>query len=86
MVENKRESSGKQDESSIRGFGQAYRKAMPFINGFYVMAAATALMGWLGWQADAWLATKPILFIVGLFLGLGVGFYHMIRLLSKIED
>jgi F0F1-type ATP synthase assembly protein I len=71
--------------SGIGGFSTAYRKALPYINGFYVLAAAVALMGWLGWIADANLKTKPVFFLIGLFIGMFTGFYNMFKLLKKLE-
>ena len=71
--------------SEISGFSQAYRKAMPYVNGFYVLAAAVALIGWLGWIVDANLNTKPVFFLIGLFVGMFTGFYNMYKLLKKLD-
>jgi len=40
-------------------------------------ALATALFLFLGWLADGWLGTKPLLTIVGAFVGAGAGFYSL---------
>jgi F0F1-type ATP synthase assembly protein I len=40
-------------------------------------ALATGLFLLLGWFADGWLGTKPLLTIVGAFLGAGAGFYSL---------
>ncbi len=40
-------------------------------------ALATALFLFLGWFADGWLGTKPLLTIVGAFVGAGAGFYSL---------
>ena len=71
--------------SEIGGFANSYRKAMPYITSFYVMAAAVALLGWLGWFVDDKLQTKPIFFICGLFIGLITGFFNLYKLLSNLE-
>ena len=78
-------SAHQEPTSEIRGFSQAYRKAMPYVNGFYVLAAAVALIGWLGWIVDANLNTKPVFFLIGLFVGMFTGFYNMFKLLKKLE-
>ncbi len=72
--------------SEMGGFAAAYRKAMPYINSFYVLAAAVAIFGWLGWLADTAFGTKPVLFISGLFLGMISGFYYMYKMLKNLED
>ena len=58
---------------------------MPYINSFYVLAAAVAFMGWIGWLVDAHFDTKPLFFLAGLFLGMIAGFYNLFKLLKKIE-
>lgn len=40
-------------------------------------ALSTLLFLWLGVKADAWLGTKPVLTLVGAFVGAAAGFYHM---------
>ncbi len=40
-------------------------------------ALATVLFLFLGWLADGWLGTKPLLTIVGAFVGAGAGFYSL---------
>lgn len=42
-------------------------------------ALATVLFLFLGWMADGWLGTKPLLTIVGAFVGAGAGFYSLYR-------
>lgn len=71
--------------SEIGGFANSYRKAMPYINIFYVLAAAMALLGWLGWLADAKFQTKPVFFLIGLFSGMILGFYNLFKLLKNLE-
>lgn len=40
-------------------------------------AGATVLFLFIGWLADGWLSTKPLLTIVGAFVGAGAGFYSL---------
>jgi F0F1-type ATP synthase assembly protein I len=40
-------------------------------------ALATLLFLFLGWWADGWLGTKPLLTIIGAFVGAGAGFYSL---------
>lgn len=38
---------------------------------------------WGGWWLDAWLDTKPLAFLGGLFLGAAAGLFTMIRTMGK---
>lgn len=40
-------------------------------------ALSTALFLLLGWVADGWLGTTPLLTVVGAFVGAGAGFYSL---------
>lgn len=40
-------------------------------------ALSTALFLYLGSLADGWLATRPVLTIVGAFIGAAAGFYYL---------
>ena len=40
-------------------------------------ALSTALFLYLGSLADRWLATRPVLTIVGAFVGAAAGFYYL---------
>lgn len=42
-------------------------------------AVATAFFLLLGWVADGWLGTRPLLTILGAFVGAGAGFYNLYR-------
>jgi len=64
----------------------SYRKAAPYINATYVLIAAIAFFGVIGWWLDGKFLTKPLFFIVGLFIGLATGFYQFFKLLKKLEE
>lgn len=40
-------------------------------------AVSTGFFLFVGWQADGWLGTRPLLTIVGAFVGAGAGFYSL---------
>lgn len=42
-------------------------------------AMAIGLFLWLGWKADGWLGTTPLLTLVGAFVGGAAGFYSIYR-------
>ncbi len=49
----------------------------PYLGYGLQWALATGLFLFLGWLADGWLGTKPLLTIVGAFVGAGAGFYSL---------
>ena len=54
--------------------------------GFRVMSefvAAVAVGALIGWQADKWLGTSPILLILFLLLGTAAGFWSVYKLATK---
>ena len=54
--------------------------------GFRVMSefvAAVAVGGLIGWQADKWLGTSPLLLILFLLLGTAAGFWTVYKLATK---
>ncbi len=53
------------------------RAAGQFLGYGLQWALATVLFLFLGWLADGWLGTKPLLTIIGAFVGAGAGFYSL---------
>jgi ATP synthase protein I len=45
----------------------------------YTLIGAIMLLGALGYAADSWLGTSPWLLLLGLLLGIVVGFYELAR-------
>lgn len=39
----------------------------------------------VGWALDRWLDTEPYLIITGIVLGMVVGFYQFIKLISRLS-
>ncbi|HYC24536.1 MAG TPA: AtpZ/AtpI family protein [Roseiarcus sp.] len=71
---NKAEASGA--GGAADGFGGAMGAAMR-VGGEFV--ASVAVGGFIGWQADAWLGTKPAFLIGFFFLGAIAGVWNIIR-------
>jgi len=82
---NPKESKKVQEESQISNLTEAYRKAVPYINIVYVLIGSLFMLGAAGWFADKYCQTKPALTILGIFLGLGVGFYNFFKSLQQLE-
>jgi F0F1-type ATP synthase assembly protein I len=53
------------------------RRSAPFAAASYTLIGAIVVLGGLGYLADGWLGTSPWLLLLGLFLGLVVGFYEL---------
>lgn len=79
------EKDKKINKSPIAELSGAYRKAAPYINSVYVLFAATVVVGLIGWYLDKLFITKPIFTILGLVLGMGVGFYSFFKGLPDLD-
>ena len=49
----------------------------------YGIVGAILLLGTLGFILDRWLESTPWLMLVGLFVGLGIGFYSLRRFIRN---
>ncbi len=78
----------KQDdqESQASNLSRAYRRAMPYLNLVYVLIASIFMIGALGWFSDKYFQTKPAFTIIGIFAGLGIGFYSFFKSLKQLEE
>jgi F0F1-type ATP synthase assembly protein I len=63
-------------QASLRGAG-------PIIGASYTLIGAILLLGGLGYLADSWLGTEPWLLLLGLVLGLVIGFYELARVVWR---
>jgi F0F1-type ATP synthase assembly protein I len=61
-----------------RGFGQGYE----YVAVGFTFAFAILLFGGLGWLVDGWLHTRPLLLLVGAFLG---GFGGFMNIYSRVK-
>ncbi len=50
------------------------------------MVAPIVLLMWVGYRLDAWLGSKPWLFLLGAVLGIAVGFYGMFKRVGIIGN
>jgi F0F1-type ATP synthase assembly protein I len=71
--------------SQISNLSETIRKAVPYLNLAYVLIASILMVGALGWFGDRYFQTKPVLTILGIFLGLGIGFYSIFKSLKHLE-
>ncbi len=69
----------------LSDLAKAFRKAAPYINSTYVLIAAVALFGLLGYWLDSYTGTGPLFFIIGLFLGMISGFYNFYKVIQQLS-
>lgn len=57
------------------------QKAGPAASASYTLFASVFILTLLGWCVDRSIDTSPIGLLIGLFLGLLTGFYHLARVI-----
>jgi len=67
--------------NSFRYMQKILRESGPAAAASYSLIGAVMLLGGLGYLLDKYLHTKPWLLLSGLFLGLAVGFYGLIKVI-----
>ena len=66
-------------ERSARTLQENAERAGPAAGASYGLIGAIILLGGIGWAVDAWQGTSPWFLLLGLLLGLIVGFYELAR-------
>jgi F0F1-type ATP synthase assembly protein I len=67
-------------ERTARSFQENVRQAAPAAGASYTLIGAILLLGGLGYAFDRWTGTeRPWGLMVGLLLGIVVGFYELIK-------
>lgn len=72
--------------SSMRYMQQMIRQAGPAMSGIYTLIGAILLLGGLGYIFDLWKNTTPWGLLIGLLLGIVVGFYELAKAVWKPTD
>ena len=65
--------------SATQYFQRNLSNAAPVAAASYTLIGAIIVLGALGYAADSWLGTSPWLLLLGLLLGIVVGFYELAR-------
>ena len=72
------------DRGGLQGpatqFQRNLRRSASYAAASYTLIGAIIVLGGLGYFADGWFGTSPWLLLVGLLLGIIVGFYELARL------
>jgi len=62
---------------------KTFREAGPYITASYTLIGSILVLGLGGYFLDRWLNTTPWLFLIGIVLGLVVGFYDLAKVVLK---
>ena len=65
---------------SLRFMQESLRRSGPAITAGYTLIGAIVLLGGIGYALDYWRKTSPWFLLVGLLLGLVVGFYELVKI------
>jgi F0F1-type ATP synthase assembly protein I len=68
---------------SARALQENVTSAGPAAAASYTLIGAIVLLGGLGYAIDTWRATSPWGLVIGLMLGLIVGFYELMKAMWK---
>ena len=66
-------------QRSLRAFQDNVRKSGPAAAASYALIGAIILLGGIGYVVDLWRGTSPWFILVGLLLGIIVGFYELAK-------
>ena len=64
---------------SLKSLQDTVRNAGPAAMASYTLIGAILLLGGLGYAVDAWRGTSPWGLLIGLVLGIAVGFYELAK-------
>jgi len=70
-------------EQSAKSLSENVKKAAPFASASYTLIGAIILLGGVGYALDQWLDSSPWFLLVGLLLGITVGFYELAKLVWR---
>ena len=65
------------------GLQHSLQNAGSFAAASYTLVGAIVLIGGIGYFADGWFESSPWLLIIGLLLGIVVGFYELARVVWR---
>lgn len=80
-----RRKDGPDEDDGLSPEARAQRAAAPYISAVWRVVGGVLVGGGAGWLVDGKLHSSPWGLIVGLFLGLGAGFYGLVQSLSSMN-
>jgi len=70
-------------QRATKSFQENVTQAAPLAAASYALIGAIIVLGLIGYAADYWLGASPWLLLVGLLLGVIVGFYELAKVVFK---
>jgi ATP synthase protein I len=67
-------------EDAARALQATVAAAGPAAGAGYTLIGAIIVLGGVGYLLDGWLGTAPWMLVGGLFAGIGVGFYELVKM------
>lgn len=74
-----RKSRGFSLSRSARSLQENVARAGPVAGAAYTLVGGIILLGGIGYVLDEWQGTSPWFLVTGLFLGIIVGFYELVK-------
>lgn len=68
---------------SLRYMQESLRNSGPAVVAGYTLIGAILLLGGIGYGIDAWRGTSPLFLIIGLLLGIVVGFFELAKIVWR---
>jgi ATP synthase protein I len=82
-TENPDEKPGSAIERGAKAFQETVTRAGPMAAASYALIGAIVLLGGIGYAVDRWQGTSPWFLLVGLLLGIVVGFYELAKVVFR---
>lgn len=88
MEQPKNEESKKKPSPNptLSSLSEAYRKLAPYLNIGYFFGISVSGLTLLGYYLDRKWQTDPWLTLVGAVLGIGMGFYNLIKTVFALDN
>ena len=71
---------------SLSSFQKIIKQSGPAASASYSLVTSILLFTYLGWHIDKLRGTYPIAIIIGIFVGIGIGFYHLFKTINSIKN
>lgn len=65
---------------------RSFRKAAPYLNIGYTLIGAIIFFAFAGSYIDKKTQSGPLYLIIGVFIGLILGFYNMIKVIHNLDN
>ena len=80
LLTMQRKARGFRLESAVRALQSTVVRAGPAAGAGYTLVGSIIVLGGAGYGLDRWLGTEPWLLVGGLFAGIVVGFYELVKM------